>query len=262
MQNTNTISSPSDTLNISADSIVIQRYDSICPLQPTVTDSIVIYSPEKIQLSQTNINSNNNLLNSLIFTTVFLIILAFIRLRGKDLLYLSLSTLIKRKKAEIIQNEGISPNLIFYLLSLALSFSVIAVGVIYIVQQKFNLEYSLYIFSGLCFYHFLLLALVRLLGWTFNSRNVSSEVLINLWVYHIMGGLLIAPFIIAIFFVQTFAVIPLLKIIGFSLITLYIIKLVRWLEILFVHRVLIIYMILYLCALEVIPLLILYKFVT
>lgn len=72
---------------------------------------------------------------------------------------------------------------------------------------------------------------------------------------------LISPFVIAIFFVKSFAVIPLLKIVIFGAILLMIVKIIRWIEILITHRVSILYMILYLCALEIMPLLVLYKMV-
>ena len=66
---------------------------------------------------------------------------------------------------------------------------------------------------------------------------------------------------LAIFFVKSFAVIPLLKIVIFGAILLMIVKIIRWIEILITHRVSILYMILYLCALEIMPLLVLYKMV-
>ena len=88
---------------------------------------------------------------------------------------------------------------------------------------------------------------------------MADEVIVNLWTYNILSGLLISPFVIAIFFVKSFAVIPLLKIVGAIL--LMIVKIIRWIEILITHRVSILYMILYLCALEIMPLLVLYKMV-
>ena len=103
--------------------------------------------------------------------------------------------------------------------------------------------------------------IVRLFGWTFNAKNMADEVIVNLWTYNILSGLLISPFVIAIFFVKSFAVIPLLKIVIFGAILLMIVKIIRWIEILITHRVSILYMILYLCALEIMPLLVLYKMV-
>ena len=235
--------------------------DSICPLTQPVADTFEICSPVSYSLPYTRLSGKNDVLGVLLYTVVFMIIFAFIRLRGKDLFYKLLNILIKRKKVEIILNEGVSSNLICYILSLCLSFSILSVCISYITYQHFLTLHTLYYFIGLISFHFFLLIIVHLLGWTFNARNTADEVIVNLWTYHIILGLLVSPFVIAMFFVQSYAVIPLLKIVIFSLSLLIIIKIIRWIEILFTHRVLILYMILYLCALEIIPLLILYKVV-
>lgn len=258
MLNTDTTYFHSDPQNISWE-ISGQQYDSVCLLQKKETDAIIICPVERQYLSQIQLKKNENIASSLIFTIVFLIIFAFVRLRGKDLLTNLLNILVKRKKTEIVLNEGISSNLICYILALLLSFSAIATGITYLSRGGFNLLPILYISTALTLYHFFLLGMVKLLGWTFNARHATAETIVNIWTYHIMGGLLIAPFIIAIFFVKSFAVEPLLNIVLFSFALFQFVKLIRWVEILFAHRVLILYMILYLCALEVMPLLILYK---
>lgn len=235
--------------------------DSICLLKQPEVDTFEICSPANYSLPYTRLKNHNDLIGELLFTVAFMIIFAFIRLRGKDLFFNLLNVLIKRKKAEIILNEGISSNLICYILSLFLSFSTIATCISFVAWHNFLTIFTLYIFAGLILYHFLLLITVRILGWTFNSKNTADEVIVNLWTYHIIIGLIISPFAISIFFVQSFAVIPLLKIVIFILALLMIVKIIRWIEILFSHRVSILYMILYLCALEIMPLLVLYKVV-
>ncbi|MDB9247341.1 DUF4271 domain-containing protein, partial [Odoribacter splanchnicus] len=179
-------------------------------------------------LPSTQLEHNKDLFGNVLFTVGFLIIFAFVRLRGKDLFYNLLNTLLKRKKAEIILNEGISSNLICYILSLCLSFSIISIGIVYIIEGSFINLFTLYLFIGLFLYHFLLLLIVRLFGWTFNAKNMADEVIVNLWTYNILSGLLISPFVIAIFFVKSFAVIPLLKIVIFGAILLMIVKIIRW----------------------------------
>lgn len=258
MLNTDTTYFHSDNQNISWE-ISGQQYDSVCLLQKEETDAIVICPIERQYLSQILLKKNENIAGSLIYMIVFLIIFAFVRMRGKDLLVNLLNILIKRKKTEIILNEGISSNLVCYILSLLLSFSSISTAIVCLTTDEFNPLPILYICIGLTLYHFFLLGLIKFLGWTFNARHTASEVIANLWTYHIMSGLLIAPFIIAAFFVKSFAVESLLNIVLCILILFQFFKFIRWVEILFAHRVLILYMILYLCALEVMPLLILYK---
>lgn len=259
MPNINTTYSLSDTLSANNDLPRPVLLDSVCPLNQEDTAAILICPPVKQKFPGTAIKANENLLGCLLFTICFLIIFAFIRLRGKDLLFTLLSIVIKRKKTEIVLNEGISSNLVCYVLGLFLSFSVIAVSIIYLAESDFILLHILYVFGILIAYHFFLLGLFQLLGWTFNARYAASEAIINLWTYHIMGGLLIAPFVIATFFVKVFAIAPLLNIVMISLVLFQIVKFIRWIQILFAHRVLILYMILYLCALEVMPLLVLFK---
>ena len=258
MLNTDTIYFHSNSRNIGWE-ISGQQYDSVCSLEKADTEAITICPAERHYLPQIQLKANENVLGNLIFTIVFLMIFAFVRLRGKDLLSNLLNVLVKRKKAEVILNEGISSNLVCYVLSLILSFSIISTGIIYLTTGTFEIMPILYLFAAFIFYHFFLLGLFKLLGWTFNARNTAAEAIVNLWTYHIMTGLLVAPFVIALFFVKSYAIVPLLNVVIFSLILFQVVKFIRWLEILFAHRVLILYMILYLCALEVMPLLILYK---
>lgn len=106
-------------------------------LNQTETDTFEIYMPAGRFLPSTQLEHNKDLFGNVLFTVGFLIIFAFVRLRGKDLFYNLLNTLLKRKKAEIILNEGISSNLICYILSLCLSFSLISIGIVYIIRRKF-----------------------------------------------------------------------------------------------------------------------------
>ncbi|MDE5639228.1 MAG: DUF4271 domain-containing protein, partial [Odoribacter sp.] len=72
------------------------------------------------------LNKTENLTGSLIYSIVFLIIFAVIRLRGKNLFSLLLHVVAKKKRYEIILNEGIIQNLVYYFLSLFLSFSILS----------------------------------------------------------------------------------------------------------------------------------------
>ena len=251
MPNTNTIFFPSDL-------------HQTCPvISGTAADTLIFETgyPSPDNLPYSKISANADLIGDLSYTIIFMIVFAFIRLRGKDLLFNLLNILIKRKKAEILFNEGISSNLICYILSLSLSFSILSGLISFVIHNNFLTSHAVYYFSAFFLYHFILLGIVHFLGWTFNARSTSHEIIANLWTYHILIGLFVSPFAISLFFVKQFAVIPLIKIVIFALGLLMIVKNIRWLEILFIHRVSILYMILYLCTLEIIPLLLLYKIV-
>lgn len=254
MQNTSTTYSlynssatPGNTVSSDCNTTSLQREDTIIhiPLK-SFAPRILLHKPE-------------NLTGSLIYTILFLIIFAVIRLRGKNLFSLLLNVVVKKKKYEIILNEGITQNLIYYFLSLFLSFSILAVALTYLTKQEFNIHQIFSILLYLTGWHLFFLCILRLCSWTFNTRSIGEEAVVNLWSFHIIEGLLLSPFVLATFFVKTFAIQLLIKIIVICLILFYLVKFIRWIEILLAYRVPIFYMILYLCALEVIPLLVLYK---
>lgn len=252
MPNTNTTYSLSECSDISC---------LITNGTETDTTTFEICPPVQNNLPYNRLSANTDLIGDLLYTISFMIIFAFIRLRGKDLFSNLLNVLVKRKKAEIILNEGISSNLICYILSLCLSFSILAGYISFIIYNNFLTINTLYYFIVFFAYHFILLIIVHILGWTFNTKNIAHEITVNIWTYNIVIGLLISPFVISLFFVKSFAIIPLVKIVIFSLGLLMIVKNIRWIEILFIHKVSILYMILYLCTFEIIPLLVLYKVV-
>lgn len=229
-----------------------------CQVNQNETDSVV-YIPIKSYTPVIPLDKTRHTTGCLIYSIVFLAIFAFLRIRGKGLLPVLFQIVVKKKKFEIILNDGITPNLIYYFLGLLLSFSALAIGIEYLIHLQLDLKHIFYLFIALLFYHLILLSLTLFLSWTFNARYTGEEIIINLWVFNILCGLLISPFIMALFFVKIFAIPVLLKFITICLALFYLVKFIRWVEILFAHRVSIFYMILYLCALEVIPLLVLYK---
>lgn len=200
-----------------------------------------------------------NLTGSLIYTVIFLIIFAVIRLRGKNLFSLLVSVVTKRKKYEIILNEGITQNLIYYFFSLVLSFSVLSIALTYLTHQNFDFHQIISTLGYLIGWHLFLIFIFRLCSWTFNNRAAGEECIVNLWAYHITGGLMVSPFVLATFFVKAFAIPLMIRATVICLILFYLVKFIRWVGILFSYKVPIFYMILYLCALEVIPWLVLYK---
>lgn len=222
-------------------------------------DTFKICQPTIVSIPYSRIDTGKNISYNLIFTIIFLAIFAIIRLRGKDLITDIIYATIQRKRIIPLLNEGILPNLVFYSMGLVLSFSILAVFLTYLVTQSFLSIYSLALFGGLLMYHLILILIVHLLGWTFHARLIASEFIASIWTFHISLGLLIAPFVIALFFVREIAISPLITATIICLSLLMIVKIVRWFVIFFHYKVSILYMILYLCALELIPLLFLYK---
>ena len=101
--------------------------------------------------------------------------------------------------------------------------------------------------------------LIRSLGYVFKGTNESKEYLFNVFLYNKNLGLFLFPVIIALPFVQVHAVVWLINIGLLVAFFFYILRIIRGLKILFRKHVSVFYMILYLCALEIFPLLMIYK---
>lgn len=236
-----------------------QKESSLPDHAEQLADTFEIYRPVARSMPYSRIDTGKNLTLNLIFTIIFLAVFAVIRLRGKDLMTDIVYAMLQRKRTTPLLNEGILPNLLFYSMGLTLSFSVLSAFITYLTTQTFLSIYNLLLFGVLLFYHFVLLFIVQLLGWTFNAKQIAYEFTVNLWIFHIGLGLLVAPLTLALFFVRENAMYPLTIATIIFLTILMLVKIVRWLTIFFSYKVSILYMILYLCALELVPLLLLYK---
>lgn len=248
MQNTSTTYSLCDTL----------AWDpaAFCD---TVPEETVIVVPLKDLAPRIPLHKPERQTGSLIYTVAFLIVFAVIRLRGKNLFPLLTNVIANKKKYEMVLNEGITQNLVYYFLSLFLSFSVLSIAFTYLTRQDFDLHRILCILLYLIGWHLFFICVLRLCSWIFDFRGAREECVVNLWAYHIAGGLVIAPFVLAAFFVKPFAIPLIIKITAVCLILFCLFKFIRWIKILLAYNVPIFYMILYLCTLEVMPWLVLYK---
>ncbi|WP_294140071.1 DUF4271 domain-containing protein [uncultured Sanguibacteroides sp.] len=195
----------------------------------------------------------------LLYTIIFLGLLAFIRLRGKGMFSSLFSFFFKQKNQEKIYTEGLRPNYFFLFLTFCLSASVLSIFFVYVIRRDVIFDDTVLVFTLFAGYHLFLIGFIRLLGWTFNARHCAKEMVTNLWVYNTVIGLMISPFVIALFYVRPTSVQPLIYFI-FTIFSIYLIfRFIRLIKILFEYRVSILYMILYLCALEILPFLVLYK---
>ncbi|MDL2330767.1 DUF4271 domain-containing protein, partial [Odoribacter sp. OttesenSCG-928-A06] len=136
------------------------------------------------------LGKSDHTVESLLYIVGFFIVFAVIRLRGKDLLATWLSAFFLKKRVEIIQNDGIIPNLFYYLLALGLSCSIFAIGITFYQVHNLELKSILLIMGSLLAWHFSSLFIVSVTGWTFGSKNIAEEGGVNIWIYNIMMGLL------------------------------------------------------------------------
>jgi|GEM_PF-1799603 len=200
-------------------------------------------------------------LGALSYTFVFLALLAFIRLRGDGILSALYLFFFKRKKQEEVHAEVIRPNYFSFSLLLCMSFSVQGLLLSYLLHGEFSFQMSALYFAGLWVYQLMFIGLVRLLGWIYQSRYCAHEVTINLWTYSLILGLSLSPGVLALFFVQPDARTNVLYLLAAIFTICLLLRFARLIKILFECKVSIFYMILYLCALEILPLLVIYKLV-
>jgi hypothetical protein len=122
-----------------------------------------------------------------------------------------------------------------------------------------NLYYLMVIFAVLAFYSVSRLALLRFTGFVFDIQPLFTNFIHHMSLFNKGLGIILFPLSIAMLFIPA----SLIKIILFTGITVFIImfvlKLVRALKIIMWKDVLLFYMILYLCTLEILPLLLGYK---
>ena len=183
----------------------------------------------------------------LIYTVVYLVFIALLRLRGRGFLTTVYTYFFNRKRGASLQSEGGIPNYFFVFLSVSLSFSILSMLMAFLIDSPF------------VFFNALIYFLIIFGYWAFNRRHCASEIILNLRTSAIVLGLSISPFVLALFYVQTSAINMLLYVIlGLGIIIL-VFRFIRLIKILYGYRVSILYMILYLCGLEILPILVLYK---
>lgn len=195
----------------------------------------------------------------LVYTIIYLIFIALLRLRGRGFLFMVYTYFFNRKRGAGLLSEGGVSNYFFVFLSICLSFSTFSMLFAFLSAPPFLFSKALLYFLIVFACYFFEVILIRFLGWTFNNRHCASEIVLNLRTSAIVLGLSISPFVLSLFYVQTSVINTLLyTILGISIILL-IFRIVRFMKILCGYRVSILYMFLYLCGLEILPVLVLCK---
>lgn len=166
--------------------------------------------------------------------------------------YLFLEKNINIIKASILINILFVVNISLFIANVINSSSVSS-------SQVCGFREFVFLSIGIFFLYLGKIIVVRGLGYVFKGTNESKEYLFTTFMYNKNLGLFLFPVIIALPFVQSFAVEWLMYIGVFMIFFFYVLRISRGLKILFRKHVSIFYMILYLCALEIFPLLMIYK---
>jgi hypothetical protein len=116
-----------------------------------------------------------------------------------------------------------------------------------------------YTLAGFLLLYFGKFIVVRIIGYIFDGVKESKEYLHTVFIYNKNLGIFLLPVTLSVPFIADFAIYFLLIIGLIIAIVFYLLRLIRGVKILFRKHVSIFYMILYLCALEILPLLVIYK---
>jgi hypothetical protein len=163
-------------------------------------------------------------------------------------------------------------NILLYRVSIVLDFIYIVIFSVFLFEF---IEYSgfsgtsikgirlfLLLFNILMIYIFLRIIVLRLTGSLFLARSLFSEYLHNTSVINKVMGIALFPVIILAQYLP-YKLVPMVLTIGlFVLAAAFIMKAIRAYQIIIRRDILLFYLILYLCTLEILPLLLGYKFVT
>lgn len=228
------------------------------PPYDTLTQYIGLVKGEPLTSEKMDIHFISGVL---IYTMVFLIFLAFIRLRGRGFISSVYLYFFDKKKRGDLLSDSIRQNYFFVFLSVCLSFSCFAMLLAFFVSTPFSFFYALFFFLAILTCYIVLISLIGLFGWTFNGKDCASDIILSMRASAIVLGFSISPFVLALFFVQPVAVNSLLYVIVGVFVIFLIFRFIRLIKILYGYRVSILYIILYLCGLEILPILILYKLI-
>lgn len=149
-------------------------------------------------------------------------------------------------------------NLLFYV-NFTLFIVQYLVYILSLNQNHNNIVFFLSCFVGLVTLYSIKFIIIRFIGYIFNGIKESKEYLHTVSIYNKNLGVILLPITLSVPYMAQHAI-PLLLNAGLILtLIFYILRLFRGVKILFLQHVSIFYMILYLCALEILPLLMIYK---
>ncbi|WP_394698308.1 DUF4271 domain-containing protein [Labilibaculum manganireducens] len=199
----------------------------------------------------------------LLFTLILMAIVRFsfskflLRVFDSTINYQTSSNLLLEKNMRNLRGS-IFLNLLFYV-NFTLFIVQYLVYILSLNHEHNNIVFFLYCFVGLVGLYNTKFIFIRFIGYIFNGIKESKEYLHTVSIYNKNLGVILLPITISAPFIAQHSV-PMLLNSGLILtLIFYVFRLSRGLKILFRQHVSIFYMILYLCALEILPLLMIYK---
>lgn len=225
-----------------------------------LTDSLTIINSEYVAMPLNTIEPRTEYLYGLIVGAIFMATIAILRLSDYTLFKNILTGMFRYKNSENLLGTGFA-TLGHRFILLLLSAMMISIEISYITTSSLLTLTTLFTFLAIIAIHYLTIGVYQYLGWTFNNQPLAAIASMNLWLSNISFGVITSPFILSLFFARPAWHETLIKITLILALLLFIVRIFRWIRILFQNRVFILYLILYLCGLEIAPLILLIKFV-
>lgn len=268
--NGKSISTIADTSNVSLDSnfttnFSINQSDSLQISTQSLQDTIEV-NPRNFQAERgipiTSYNSDW-MVGVLLFALILMAIVRFSfskylhKIFDSILNYQTASNLLSEKNMRNLRGS-IFLNFLFFV-NLALFLVQYAVYILSLNQDNNNFIFFLYSFLILVVVYSGKAIIIRLMGYIFGTIKESKEYLHTVFIYNKNLGVFLLPITLSVPFIALYATPMLLNFGLFITLVFYLFRLFRGFKILFRQHVSIFYMILYLCALEILPLLMIYK---
>jgi len=253
-----------DTLTVlKQDTVVKPIVDSLFTVPVTSTTQVVVNPVVPITSVDTNYQKTAWFIAVLM---VILILISKIKMTFPRLTPSVLQSYLRSSEANKLLKSRNTRNTVCYaymnLLSIITSsVFVFELGVHYNFFDKASPIFLLYITVGIIIFILFKIILAKILGFIFRSYEGAAEYSFNLLLIWKTVGIVLIPFVLCIPFIK-FSAIPYFLIMGLSVVGFsYILVILRGIKILFTKHVSFLYMILYLCALEMVPLVIAYKYI-
>jgi len=256
---------PNDTY-LKSDSIRVIS-DSTNSVSQDVFASPVCNSEQKENPDTIVVSSKYDYERSSWFIAVLIIILILvskIKLSFPKLLSFVFQAFVRNSSVLKLQESRNSSNSIGYFFMNSLALLTTSVFILEYCSYNSIIKNSsflslLYIMIGVLLFFLFKIIIVKILGFLFRSYTESSEYVFNLLVVWKSVGMMLIPVVVSVPFIN-YSAINIFNIIGvITIVFAYVLIILRGLRILFLKHVSLLYMILYLCALEIVPILIIYK---
>lgn len=261
----------SDTINITYRPNTIDSTSNYISSMQTITDSV---SNNMQSTTEHDSKSSNTQVESLsgyqrsswfvITLVITLILVAKIKLSFPKLTSTVFQSILRYTFVQKLLYSRNSRNTLGYIFMntlalMSISLFILEYGVYHNLFSEPNLRTLIYIILIIFSFALFKIIIIKTLGYLLKSKTEAREYNFGFLLVSKSIGMVLIPIVICLPYI-VLSTVELLNIIGLTLIiSAYVLIILRGLKILFIKHVSLLYMILYLCALEIVPAIFIYK---